>query len=136
VAHFRLNSPVVRQTMVAVTPAEPPAPPDTVTAPLTADVHPARLDPVIHERLRLAIMCTLAVHASMPFLDLARHLGMTKGNLHIHAKRLEEVGHIQSTRHGDGRDTRTTFALTRAGRKALERYFVQLEAIIAATRRA
>ena len=81
-------------------------------------------------------MCTLAVHASMPFLDLARHLGMTKGNLHIHAKRLEEVGHIQSTRHGDGRDTRTTFALTRAGRKALERYFVQLEAIIAATRRA
>jgi DNA-binding MarR family transcriptional regulator len=122
--------------MESVTTRHPSAPADPASPAAPApDTHPAQLDPVIHERLRLAIMCALAVHASMSFLELTRHLGMTKGNFHIHAKRLEEVGHVQSTKHGEGRDTRTTFAITRAGRKALERYFAQLEAIIAATRR-
>jgi DNA-binding MarR family transcriptional regulator len=90
---------------------------------------------VIHERFRLAILCALAVHASMPFIDLTRFLGMTYGNLHIHAKRLEEVGYLQSDKQGEGRQTRTRFSITRAGRKALDRYFAQMESVIAATRR-
>ena len=124
--------------MTSREPSAAPEPEKTASAPAPPPPQAATalLDPVIHERLRLAIMCALAVHESMTFLELTRHLGMTKGNFHIHAKRLEEVGHIQGTKHGEGRHTRTTFAITRAGRKALERYFAQLEAIIAATRRA
>lgn len=119
--------------MVPVTTPEPPAP--GAFPPLAADAHPIKLDAVIHERFRLAILCALAAHASMPFLELTRYLGMTNGNLHIHAKRLEEVGFVHSTKHGEGRDARTTFAITRAGRKALERYVAQMESVIAATRR-
>ena len=107
-----------------------------LAVPLPSEVHPIKLDAVVHERFRLAILSALARHESVSFLDLTRHLGMTYGNLHIHAKRLEEVGYIQSTKHGEGRDTRTTFAITRAGRKALERYVGQMDAILARLRRA
>ena len=81
-------------------------------------------------------MCALAAHERMPFIDLTHFLGMTYGNLHIHAKRLEEVGYLHSVKQGEGRDARTTFAITRAGRKALERYFEQMTSIIAAASRA
>ena len=109
-----------------------PAAPAT---PLAAEAHPIRLDPVIHERFRLAILCALAAHEQMSFIDLTRYLGMTYGNLHIHAKRLEEVGYLESVKHGERRENRTTFSITRAGRKALERYFAQMTAIMAAARR-
>ncbi len=111
------------------------ADPTIPDAPLAPDAHPIRLDPVIHERLRLAIMCALAAHDRLPFINLTRHLGMTYGNLHIHAKRLEEVGYLQSVKEGTGREGRTTFTITRAGRRALERYFDQMAAIAAAARR-
>ena len=91
-------------------------------------------DPVIHERLRLAIVSTLAAHPSLTFTELKTRLGMTDGNLSVHARRLEEVGYVEVRKSAVRRVSRTEYRLTPAGRRALERYLAYLEAVIANVR--
>ncbi len=50
------------------------------------------LDALIHERVRLAILCALAVCDVLTFSDLMAQLGTTAGNLSVHARKLEEAG--------------------------------------------
>lgn len=92
------------------------------------------LDPVIHERLRLAIVAVLAVNPAVSFADLKRSLGMTDGNLSVHARRLEEVGYIARDKVRRGEEVRTHYRLTPAGRRALDGYLAGLEAVVHAVR--
>ena len=55
---------------------------------------PIQLDRVIHERVRLAIVSALASAQSLTFSELRDLLGITDGNLSVHARRLEEAGFI------------------------------------------
>ncbi len=105
-------------------------------------VRPARtkagvpdLDRVIHERVRLAIVSALAVNDQMTFGDLKSLLGATDGNLSVHARKLEEAGYVHCAKGFDGRVPRTEYRLTAAGKKALERYLIHMEALIRATRK-
>ena len=92
------------------------------------------LDRLIHERMRLAIVSTLAVNDSISFNELKRLLDTTDGNLSVHARKLEEAGYIVCTKSFDGRTPRTEYRLSAAGRRALERYVAHMEALIRATR--
>ena len=92
------------------------------------------LDRVIHERLRLGIVSALASRESLSFNDLKAALKTTDGNLSVHARRLEEAGYVECQKGYVGRVPRTTFRLTPAGRKALERYLAHMEALIHAAR--
>jgi len=92
------------------------------------------LDRVIHERLRLGIVSALAANAALSFTELRALLGTTDGNLSVHARKLEEAGYVTCTKTFDGRVPRTEFALTAAGRRALERYLDHMEALIRAAR--
>jgi DNA-binding MarR family transcriptional regulator len=76
----------------------------------------------------------LASRASSTFTELKTRLGMTDGNLSVHARRLEEVGYVEVRKSLVGRVSRTEYRLTPAGRRALERYLAHLEALIAAVR--
>jgi len=91
-------------------------------------------DPVIHERLRLRILSTLAVQPDLTFNDLKAVLGATDGNLSVHARRLEEAGYLDCTKEFAGRVPRTRYKITPAGRRALERYLEQMENLIRAAR--
>jgi len=93
-----------------------------------------RLDRLIHERMRLAIVSTLAVHDALSFNDLKKLLKTSDGNLSVHARKLEEAGYITCTKFFEGRVPKTEFRLTAAGRRALERYLDHMEALIHATR--
>ncbi|HEX6513535.1 MAG TPA: transcriptional regulator [Chloroflexota bacterium] len=95
----------------------------------------ARLDRIIHERMRLAIVSALAANESLTFNDLKQLLGMTDGNLSVHASKLEDAGYIESDKQFEGRVPRTTYRLTAEGRKALHRYLDHMEALIRATRK-
>jgi len=86
--------------------------------------------------MRLAIVHALASRTSLTFGELKQLLSMTDGNLSVHARRLEEVGYIQSRKSTLGRVSRTEFSLAPAGRRALVRYLEQLEAIVATLRSA
>jgi DNA-binding MarR family transcriptional regulator len=97
--------------------------------------HARSLDPVVHERIRLAILCVLSRVQGLAFTDLRDLLQLTDGNLSVHARRLEEAAYIASTKETEHRSTRTRFRLTAAGRKALEQHLERLEALIATVRR-
>src|SRR5438093_12616965 len=95
---------------------------------------PLELDRVIHERLRLGIVSALAVNDRLTFNDLKRLLRTTDGNLSVHARKLEDAQYVSCEKSFDGRVPRTEFRLTAAGRRALDKYLVHMEAIIKAVR--
>jgi DNA-binding MarR family transcriptional regulator len=94
------------------------------------------LDPVIHERVRLGIISALAVNETLTFNDLKGLLEITDGNLSVHARKLEDAGYVRCTKSFVGRQPRTEFKLTAAGRRALETYLEQMESVIRSTRMA
>lgn len=96
----------------------------------------AALDAVIHERVRLAIVSALAVHESLRFGDLKALLGLTDGNLSVHARRLEDAGYLAIEKSFEGRVPRTDYRLTAAGRGALARYLTDMEGLVTSLRRA
>src|SRR5687767_2622872 len=88
------------------------------------------LDRLIHDRTRLAIVSTLAVHPALSFTELRAATETTDGNLSVHARKLEEAGYVTCTKGYEGRVPKTEFALTDAGRRALQKYLDHMEAII------
>jgi DNA-binding MarR family transcriptional regulator len=94
----------------------------------------ARLDRLIHERMRLAIVSALAVNDVLTFGDLKRLLRATDGNLSVHARKLEDAGYVSCAKAFEDRIPKTTYRLTPAGRRALDRYLDHMEALIRSTR--
>jgi DNA-binding transcriptional ArsR family regulator len=92
------------------------------------------LDPLVHERVRLAIVSALAVHPVLTFAELKSLLELTDGNLSVHARKLEDAGYVGCTKSFAGRMPRTEYRLTATGRRALDRYLRHMEALIRATR--
>ncbi len=92
------------------------------------------LDRLIHERVRLGIVSALAVNPSLAFNELKTMLGLTDGNLSVHARKLEEAGYVVCTKSFEGRTPRTEFRLTDDGRQALTAYLNHMEALIQAVR--
>jgi len=91
---------------------------------------PAEVDRLIHERIRLGMVSALAVNESLSFNDLKKLLRTTDGNLSVHARRLEEAEYVMCEKSFVGRVPKTVYRLTLAGRRALERYLDDMEALI------
>jgi len=88
------------------------------------------LDPLLHERGRLAIVSVLAAVDRLTFTELRDHLEMTDGNLSVHLQKLEEKGYVAIDKQFVGRRPQTGCRLTKAGRQAFARYLNHLEAIV------
>ncbi|HEY0406038.1 MAG TPA: transcriptional regulator [Pyrinomonadaceae bacterium] len=91
---------------------------------------PTEIDRLIHERMRLGIVSSLAVNESLSFNELKDLMKTTDGNLSVHARKLEDADYITCTKFFEGRTPKTEFRLTTAGRRALERYLNHMEALI------
>jgi DNA-binding HxlR family transcriptional regulator len=111
-----------------------PAEPRASRARQMRAMEPIGFDRLIHERMRLGIVSALAVNESLSFNDLKKLLDTTDGNLSVHARKLEEADYIACSKFFAGRLPKTEYRLTPAGRKALEAYLDQMEALIRATR--
>jgi DNA-binding transcriptional ArsR family regulator len=92
------------------------------------------VDRLIHERVRLAIVSTLAVNEALSFNEMRDLLETTDGNLSVHARKLEEAGYISCSKRFEGRVPRTEYSITVLGTKALQRYLEHMEALIRAVR--
>ena len=91
------------------------------------------LDPVIHAPARLRIVATLAALSAgdtLSFTRLQDMLDLTPGNLITHLRRLEDAGYLISETTGNGRASRTSIALTRQGRAALDTYTTALRDLL------
>jgi DNA-binding MarR family transcriptional regulator len=89
-----------------------------------------RLDGVIHERRRLALMALLAANEWLSFKELKEPLGMTDGNLSVHMRTLEESGYVAVRKSFVNRKPRTEYALTPEGREAFATYIETLAEIV------
>jgi DNA-binding MarR family transcriptional regulator len=124
---------MVAEASRAIQPGELPSQVLRSVAGAAQDGEP-ELDRLIHERVRLGIVSALAVNRSLSFNELKSMLGLTDGNLSVHARKLEEAGYVECTKSFEGRTPRTEFRLTDSGRGALEAYLNHMEALIQAVR--
>lgn len=93
-----------------------------------------KLDRVIHEQGRMAIMSLLAASETLSFKELKDLLGMTDGNLSVHMRKLEESGYVAVHKSFVNRKPRTEYSLTAEGRAAFGEYIAALETIVAQSR--
>ncbi|MHC4167686.1 MAG: winged helix-turn-helix domain-containing protein [Planctomycetota bacterium] len=93
-------------------------------------IKPDDIDPVIHERVRLAIVSALAVAPEMSFNELKSTLGLSDGNLSAHATSLQRAGYIEIGKTFKGRRPHTTMRLTPLGQEAFRGYVETLRKII------
>jgi DNA-binding HxlR family transcriptional regulator len=100
--------------------------------PAPAALSTLDLDRLIHERLRLGIVSALAATEQLTFNELKRLLNTTDGNLSVHARKLEDAEYVACEKSFEGRVPRTSYRLTPAGRRALEKYVTHMEAILKA----
>ena len=90
-----------------------------------------KLDRLIHEKGRLAILSLLATRSCWAFPDLRQQLQMTDGNLLTHLRTLENAGYVSSTRDPSARGRpRTEYAISDLGRKAFTEYLDALEELL------
>ncbi len=99
---------------------------------MTAVSDLAKLDRLVHEPVRLALLTALAQCQSADFTFLRQLLGVTAGNLNTHLCTLEAGGLVAMRRAIRGRMTHTTVSLTRDGRGAIDAHWKQLDALRAA----
>lgn len=91
---------------------------------------PDRLNNLIHERVRLAVMSALAARGKLTFSELKEILEVTDGNLSVHAAVLEQNGLIRVKKDFLAKKPRTTFAITEKGRREFRKYVAELEKIL------
>jgi DNA-binding MarR family transcriptional regulator len=87
------------------------------------------IDRVIHEPARLQIMMVLAGVEWADFPSLCRVLGLTRGNLSAHSRRLERCGYILVKKSIIGRMPHTQYRLTPKGRRVLREYWDTIDRI-------
>jgi DNA-binding HxlR family transcriptional regulator len=95
-----------------------------------SDFDHQQIDDIIHSRIRLAIVSLLISVEEAEFNFIKEKVNTTDGNLSVHLKKLEEAGYVAVKKEFVDRKPRTTYALTKNGRKAFENYLDHLEKLI------
>ena len=88
------------------------------------------LDPVIHGKLRLAVLSLLITVDEADFTWLRQKTGSTDGNLGAQMLKLEEAGYVAIEKRFAGRKPQTLYRMTPAGRDALAAYVVALKTLL------
>ena len=88
------------------------------------------LDPVIHGKLRLAVLSLLIGVQEADFVWLREKTGSTDGNLGAQMLKLEEAGYVAMEKRFAGRKPQTMYRMTTAGREALAKYVAALKHLL------
>ncbi len=91
-----------------------------------APIEVGRLDTTVHGPVRLGILTALQVDGELDFTTLKKRLSVADGALGTHLGKLEAAGYITSRKVFIGKRPRTTYRLTRAGRRALVSYVAEM----------
>ena len=89
------------------------------------------LDPVVHGKLRLAVLSLLISVQEADFTWLRDKTGSTDGNLGAQMLKLEEAGYVAMEKRFSGRKPQTLYRMTPAGREALAAYVAALKQLLA-----
>ena len=99
--------------------------------PASIDMQPLDdLDTNVHSPARLKIMAYLAAVESVDFTFLMNQTGLTRGNLSVNLRKLEEAGYVSIQKEFINRVPRTMLCLTSQGRQALSTYRDKMQAVL------
>jgi DNA-binding MarR family transcriptional regulator len=90
------------------------------------------LDPVVHGKLRLAVLSLLLTVEEADFTWLRDKTGSTDGNLGAQMLKLEEAGYVGMEKRFAGRKPQTLYRMTPGGREALANYVAALKHLLGA----
>ena len=97
----------------------------------TEDLQPiADIDPLIHAPTRLKILAYLSVVESADFTFLMRQTGLTRGNLSVNLRKLEEAGYVSISKEFVDRIPRTLIRLTDEGHQAIRIYRENMQTVL------
>lgn len=88
------------------------------------------IDPLIHAPTRLKIMAYLSIVESADFTFLMQQTGLTRGNLSVNLRKLEEAGYVSITKEFVDRIPRTLIRLTADGRQAIRAYRDNMQTVL------
>ena len=88
------------------------------------------LNPVIHGKLRLALLSLLVGVEEAEFTWLRQKTGSTDGNLGAQLAKLEEAGYVTVEKKFVQRKPQTLYRMTEAGRQALTEYVLALKQLL------
>jgi len=88
------------------------------------------LNPVVHGKLRLALLSLLSGVEEAEFTWLRSKTGATDGNLGAQLLKLEESGYVVMEKQFVGRKPQTLYRITESGRAALVEYVVALKQLL------
>ncbi|MEZ5988285.1 MAG: transcriptional regulator [Planctomycetota bacterium] len=86
-------------------------------------------DPVLLSQARLGAVAILMARDEASFAELEVLLGLTRGNLGQHLRRLEEAGYVTVRKEFVDRRPRTSYRLAAKGRRAFEAHVATLRRI-------
>lgn len=90
------------------------------------------INKAFENRIRLGVMSILMVNDWVDFNTLKELLQVTDGNLASHITALEKEEYIQVRKAFIGKKPNTSFAVSKAGRKAFQEHLDALENLIKA----
>mgnify|MGYP002635353962 CR=1 FL=1 len=85
------------------------------------------LDPLLHQRLRLAIMSMLVATEKAEFKLIKQKTVATAGNLSIQLRKLEDAGYLKIDKSFRGNYPLTEVRITGAGQVAFNTYVTNLQ---------
>ena len=88
------------------------------------------LNPVIHGKLRLALLSLLAGVEEAEFTWLRAKTGSTDGNLGAQLLKLEEAGYVRVEKKFVVRKPQSVYRITENGRNALSEYVQALKQLL------
>jgi DNA-binding HxlR family transcriptional regulator len=88
------------------------------------------INKVFESRIRLGIMSLLMVHDWIEFTALKELLNTSDGNLASHVAALEKAGFLIVNKSFVGKKPNTSYAATKAGKKAFKDHLDALEKLI------
>jgi DNA-binding PadR family transcriptional regulator len=88
------------------------------------------LNPVIHGKLRLALLSLLVGVEEAEFTWLRTKTGSTDGNLGAQLLKLEEAGYVEVEKKFVLRKPQTLYRITENGRQALSEYVQALKQLL------
>ena len=88
------------------------------------------LNPVIHGKLRLALLSLLVGVEEAEFTWLRAKTGSTDGNLGAQLAKLEEAGYVAVEKKFVQRKPQSLYRMTEAGRQALTEYVRALKQLL------
>jgi DNA-binding PadR family transcriptional regulator len=91
------------------------------------------LNPVIHGKLRLAVLSLLSAVEEAEFTWLRAKTGSTDGNLGAQLMKLEEAGYVAVEKKFVQRKPQSLYRMTESGRAALGEYVAALRELLGET---